>query len=139
MLRSGRSGRSSRFLATILFTDIVGSTGLAQRLGDADWRRLVAAHHTAVRRELRRFGGQEVDTAGDGFLASFGQPAEAVRDFLASHFRLRRENLTARGYGETRPETRERNDEEMLRNRRVELRVLNPEVLPKNVKVEEKK
>ena len=65
--------------------------------------------------------------------------AEAVRDFLASHFRLRRENLTARGYGETRPETRERNDEEMLRNRRVELRVLNPEVLPKNVKVEEKK
>lgn len=65
--------------------------------------------------------------------------AEAVREYLLSHYQLHRENLTARGYGETRPETKERNDEELLRNRRVELTVLNPEVLPKNVKVEEKK
>jgi len=65
-------------LATILFTDIVGSTDLAAKLGDRAWRRLVAAHHAAVRRELRRFGGREVDTAGDGFFATFGQPAEAV-------------------------------------------------------------
>jgi OOP family OmpA-OmpF porin len=65
--------------------------------------------------------------------------AEAVRDYLASHFQLRRDNLGARGYGETKPETKERNDEELLRNRRVELRVLNPEVLPRNVKVEERK
>lgn len=65
--------------------------------------------------------------------------AEAVRLYLVEHFQLRPENYTARGYGETRPETREHNDEELLRNRRVELRVLNPEVLPKNVKVEEGK
>ena len=66
-------------MATILFTDIVGSTELAASLGDQAWRRLVAAHHAAVRRELRRFGGREVDTAGDGFFATFGQPAQAVR------------------------------------------------------------
>ncbi len=68
-----------RLLATILFTDIVGSTDLAVRLGDESWQRLVAAHHAAVRRELRRFGGRELDTAGDGFFASFDQPAQAVR------------------------------------------------------------
>ena len=62
--------------------------------------------------------------------------SESVRDYLLAHFHLRRENLSARGYGESRPETKERNDEELLRNRRVELRVLNPEVLPRNVKVE---
>jgi len=75
-----RSRRSpERFLATILFTDIVGSTDLAVRLGDRAWQRLVAAHHAAVRRELRRFRGREVDTAGDGFFATFEQPAQAVR------------------------------------------------------------
>jgi TolB-like protein/class 3 adenylate cyclase/tetratricopeptide (TPR) repeat protein len=75
-----RSRRSpERLLATILFTDIVGSTDLAVRLGDEAWQRLVAAHHAAVRRELRRFGGRELDTAGDGFFASFEQPAQAVR------------------------------------------------------------
>ena len=68
-----------RQLATILFTDIVGSTGLAVRLGDESWQRLVAAHHAAVRRELRRFRGRELDTAGDGFFATFDQPAQAVR------------------------------------------------------------
>ncbi|HEV2035176.1 MAG TPA: adenylate/guanylate cyclase domain-containing protein [Candidatus Dormibacteraeota bacterium] len=67
-----------RFLATILFTDIVGSTDLAVRLGDRAWQRLVAAHHAAVRRELQRFRGREVDTAGDGFFATFDQPAQAV-------------------------------------------------------------
>lgn len=77
MFRAGRS--AERFLATILFTDIVGSTDLAVKLGDRGWRRLVAAHHRAVREELRRFGGREVDTAGDGFFATFGQPAQAVR------------------------------------------------------------
>ena len=77
MFRSRRS--PERFLATILFTDIVGSTDLAVRLGDRAWQRLVAAHHAAVRRELRRFRGREVDTAGDGFFATFEQPAQAVR------------------------------------------------------------
>jgi len=75
-----RSRRSpERFLATILFTDIVGSTDLAVSLGDREWQRLVAAHHAAVRRELRRFRGREVDTAGDGFFAVFDQPAQAIR------------------------------------------------------------
>ena len=73
------SGRSERFLATILFTDMVKSTDLAVRIGDASWRRLVAAHHATVRRNLRKFGGHEQDTAGDGFFASFDQPAQAVR------------------------------------------------------------
>ena len=77
MFRSRRSPK--RFLATILFTDIVGSTDLAVRLGDSSWQQLLAAHHAAVRRELRRFRGREVDTAGDGFFATFDQPAEAVR------------------------------------------------------------
>jgi TolB-like protein len=62
----------------MLFTDIVGSTELAASLGDRAWRDLLAAHHGAVRRELRRFGGREVDTAGDGFFATFDQPAQAV-------------------------------------------------------------
>lgn len=63
----------------MLFTDIVGSTGLAASVGDRAWRDLVAAHHAAVRRKLRRFRGREVDTAGDGFFATFDQPAQAVR------------------------------------------------------------
>jgi OOP family OmpA-OmpF porin len=62
--------------------------------------------------------------------------AESVRQFLIDHFQLKPGNLSARGYGETQPETRERNDEELLRNRRVELHVMNPEALPKRVKIE---
>ena len=76
MFRARRA--TQRSLVTILFTDIVGSTGLAVSLGDRAWRELVAGHHAAVRRELRRSGGREVDTAGDGFFATFDQPAEAV-------------------------------------------------------------
>jgi class 3 adenylate cyclase len=68
-----------RVLATILFTDIVGSTERAAELGDRRWRELLEAHHTAVRRELERFRGREVDTAGDGFLATFDGPARAIR------------------------------------------------------------
>lgn len=63
--------------------------------------------------------------------------AESVRGYLLGHFHLRDGNIVARGYGETQPETKERNDEERLRNRRVELKALNPEVLPHNVKVEQ--
>jgi OOP family OmpA-OmpF porin len=65
--------------------------------------------------------------------------AEAVRQNLLDHFHLRPENYTAKGYGESRPETKERNEEELLRNRRVVLRVLNPEVLPKGVEVQGQK
>jgi pimeloyl-ACP methyl ester carboxylesterase len=68
-----------RVLATVLFTDIVGSTERAVELGDRRWRDLLGAHDAAVRRELDRFRGREVDTAGDGFLATFDGPARAVR------------------------------------------------------------
>jgi pimeloyl-ACP methyl ester carboxylesterase len=67
-----------RVLATVLFTDIVGSTELAADLGDRRWRVLLEQHHTLVRRELSRFRGSELDTAGDGFLATFDGPARAV-------------------------------------------------------------
>lgn len=68
-----------RVLATVLFTDIVGSTERAAAAGDRQWRDLLAQHHAAVRRELVRFRGREIDTAGDGFLATFDGPARAVR------------------------------------------------------------
>jgi OOP family OmpA-OmpF porin len=80
------------------------------------------------------------DTRGSGpYNMKLSQArAESVRSYLVSHFRLREGNLTARGYGEAQPETRERNDEERLRNRRVVIKVMNPEALPRNVKVEQK-
>jgi class 3 adenylate cyclase len=68
-----------RVLATVLFTDIVGSTQKAAELGDAGWRRLVERHHASVRALLGRFRGREVDTAGDGFFATFDGPARAIR------------------------------------------------------------
>lgn len=68
-----------RVLATVLFTDIVGSTERATALGDRHWRELLEAHHAIVRAELQRFRGREVDTAGDGFLAVFDGPARAIR------------------------------------------------------------
>ena len=68
-----------RVLATVLFTDIVGSTERAAALGDRRWRDLLESHHAAVRSELERYRGREVDTAGDGFLAVFDGPARAIR------------------------------------------------------------
>jgi pimeloyl-ACP methyl ester carboxylesterase/class 3 adenylate cyclase len=68
-----------RVLATVLFTDIVGSTEKAAALGDAGWVDLLKKHHVATRNELERFSGHEIDTAGDGFLATFEGPARAVR------------------------------------------------------------
>ena len=68
-----------RVLATVMFTDIVGSTERAAELGDARWRELLAAHQAAVRRELERFRGREVKTLGDGYLATFDGPARAIR------------------------------------------------------------
>jgi pimeloyl-ACP methyl ester carboxylesterase len=67
-----------RVLATVLFTDIVGSTELAADLGDRRWRDLLEQHNVLVRRELARFRGRELSTAGDGFLATFDGPARAV-------------------------------------------------------------
>ena len=70
---------SDRVLATVLFTDIVGSTARAAELGDARWRELIQAHHGLIRRQLVRFRGTELDTAGDAFFASFDGPARAIR------------------------------------------------------------
>jgi pimeloyl-ACP methyl ester carboxylesterase/class 3 adenylate cyclase len=69
----------NRILSTILFTDIVGSTERAATLGDARWRELLEQHHALVRRQLVRHRGNEVDTAGDGFFASFDGPERAIR------------------------------------------------------------
>jgi len=71
--------QGDRFLATVLFTDIVNGTVKAAELGDAGWRSLIESHHAVVRRELERFRGTEIDTAGDGFFATFDGPARAVR------------------------------------------------------------
>lgn len=68
-----------RVLATVLFTDIVGSTAKADEMGDRAWRELLEQHHRLIRRELVRFRGAELDVAGDGFFARFDGPARAVR------------------------------------------------------------
>jgi pimeloyl-ACP methyl ester carboxylesterase/class 3 adenylate cyclase len=68
-----------RVLATVLFTDIVGSTERQAALGDAGWKELVLRHHAVVRDRLKRFRGQEQDTAGDGFFVRFDGPAQAIR------------------------------------------------------------
>jgi class 3 adenylate cyclase len=74
-----RHDDGERVLATVLFTDIVGSTERAVQLGDRRWARLLSGHNALVRSQLERFGGREVDTAGDGFFASFDTPGAAVR------------------------------------------------------------
>lgn len=70
--------RSKRVLTTVLFTDVVGSTPLAAQLGDEHWRSLLETHHAMVRDEFRHFGGTEVASAGDGFVARFAGPADAL-------------------------------------------------------------
>ncbi|HEX2346636.1 MAG TPA: adenylate/guanylate cyclase domain-containing protein [Gaiellaceae bacterium] len=77
------ASQSNRVLATSLFTDLVGSTETARALGDASWAKALDAHNAAVRRELARYSGEEIDTAGDGFLALFDGPARAIRCGLA--------------------------------------------------------
>jgi class 3 adenylate cyclase len=71
-------------LGAVLFTDIVGSTTIAAEMGNTRWSELVARHHRIVRRELGRFGGHEMDTAGDGFFATFERPADAIRCAVAA-------------------------------------------------------
>lgn len=74
---------NDRVLATVLFTDVVGGTSRAAQLGDRQWRDLIEAHHALIRQELARHRGAEVDTAGDGFYATFDGPARAARCALA--------------------------------------------------------
>jgi class 3 adenylate cyclase len=76
-------------LATVLFTDIVGSTAKAAELGDRSWRDLVARHHALVRAQLDRYRGRELDTAGDGFFATFDGPIRAIRCAVAVRAALR--------------------------------------------------
>jgi YVTN family beta-propeller protein len=82
MLR--RRGLTSRSLAALVFTDIVGSTELAARVGDDAWKRLLERHQRLIRSALARWGGREIDTAGDGFYATFGAPARAITFALAA-------------------------------------------------------
>jgi class 3 adenylate cyclase len=78
-LTGSRGGAApTRIVATVMFTDVVGSTERARELGDRAWADLLEVHNARMRTELRRFGGREIDTAGDGFLVSFGSPSAAV-------------------------------------------------------------
>jgi pimeloyl-ACP methyl ester carboxylesterase len=74
-----RGPEPDRVLATVLFTDLVGSTEHAAELGDTQWRYLLESHQAQVRRQLGRFRGREVQTTGDGFLATFDGPARAIQ------------------------------------------------------------
>jgi class 3 adenylate cyclase len=87
---------SNRVLATVMFTDIAGSTHRAAELGDRRWRDLLATHDAAVRRELKRFEGLEVKTIGDGFLATFSAPSRAITCACAIREAVRRCGLDVR-------------------------------------------
>ena len=95
--RIGRQRKQSqRVLTTLVFTDIVDSTGHAQRLGDTAWRGLLERHHVETRREVARCGGAEVATTGDGFLARFDSPAQAIEAACAVHRAVERLGLRIR-------------------------------------------
>ena len=85
-----------RVLATLLFTDIVGSTALATRIGDQRWHVLLEQHNRLVREQLARFRGREIDTAGDGFFVTFDGPARAIRCATAIRDGLRGLGLSVR-------------------------------------------
>jgi class 3 adenylate cyclase/streptogramin lyase len=89
-----RSAR--RVLAAVLFTDIVDSSVVAGHVGDARWKELIARHHAIVRRELKRYGGRELDTAGDGFFARFTEPAAAIRCACAASESVRQLGIEIR-------------------------------------------
>jgi class 3 adenylate cyclase/TolB-like protein len=85
-----------RIVGTLLATDIVGSTERAAELGDRDWRSLLDQHHATVRREVRRFGGVEINTAGDAFLVAFDDPETAIGSALAIRDGVRKLGLEVR-------------------------------------------
>jgi len=96
-LTGARTGPApDRVLTTVLFTDIVGSTEHAVRLGDAAWRELLERHDAAVRAALERWHGREIDAAGDGFLAEFDGPARAIRCAAEIVWRVRDLGLDVR-------------------------------------------
>ena len=87
---------ADRVLATILFTDIAGATERAAEMGDQKWSHLLARHHELIRGELNRFRGREIDTAGDGFFATFDGPARAIICAKAIQSELTKLGLTVR-------------------------------------------
>jgi class 3 adenylate cyclase len=92
-----------RGLGAVLFTDIVGSTAIAAEMGNTRWGELVARHHRIVRRLIDRFGGHEVDTAGDGFFVTFERPADAIRCAVEATRAVRELGIEIRagvGFGE---------------------------------------
>jgi class 3 adenylate cyclase len=95
--RTRKHAEPERVLATLLFTDIVGSTLCAERMGDAAWRSLLDQHHALVRSELGVYRGREVKTIGDGFLARFDSPASAIRAARAIRDGVKRLHLEVRG------------------------------------------
>jgi class 3 adenylate cyclase len=90
------AGGMSTATFTLLFTDIAASTEHALRLGDARWDALLTDYRAAVRSELLQYGGQEVDSAGDGFFAIFPQPSDAVRCAQSLSSRVDRLGLSSR-------------------------------------------
>ncbi len=97
----GATALDDRVLATVLYTDIVGSTEVAARLGDARWRELLDEHDALVRRELERFRGRYVSSAGDGVLATFDGPARAVRCASELHVELKKIGIDIRAGAHT--------------------------------------
>ena len=87
---------TDRVLATVLFLDIVGSTERAAAMGDAAWRELLNAYYALVRKELARFRGKEIDTAGDGFFATFDGPGRAIQCALSISENIRRLEIEIR-------------------------------------------
>jgi CheY-like chemotaxis protein/class 3 adenylate cyclase len=96
VLAASSPAPADRRIRTIVVTDIVDSTGTAERVGDRAWGDLLAAHEQSVREELTLFGGEEVDTTGDGFLASFDGAARAIRCALSVRSRVAELGLTIR-------------------------------------------
>jgi class 3 adenylate cyclase len=95
-VKAREAAKARPVLATLLFTDMVGSSEDAANLGDTAWRERLERHHAIVRRELARRNGREIDTAGDGFLAAFDSPADAVRCAGAIHEALGEVNIPIR-------------------------------------------
>jgi class 3 adenylate cyclase len=89
-------GSRSRVLATLLFTDLVDSTSKAAELGDTRWRALLSEHFVGARAELERYGGREVKTTGDGLLATFDSPGQALRCAAAIRLMSNRDGLRIR-------------------------------------------
>ena len=89
-------GSGNRVLATLLFTDLVDSTAMASELGDKRWRALLSAHFVAARAELERYRGREIKTTGDGLLATFDSPGQALRCAAAIRGLTHRDGLRMR-------------------------------------------